>query len=86
MARGSNRLAKGRNVDLLQYRTQGNWELGHHVAAGSVLLSALKFSLDIELCNLHIAKGHVDVFVAEQLHKHGQADFPDYVSSRSAKS
>jgi hypothetical protein len=42
--------------------------------------------LDIELCNLHIAKGHVDVFVAEQLHKHGQADFPDYVSSRSAKS
>jgi len=42
-------------------------ELGHHVAAGSVLLSALKFSLDIELRHLHIAKGHVDVFVAEQL-------------------
>jgi hypothetical protein len=84
VARGSNRLAKGRNVDQMQYRTQGNRELGHHVAAGSVLLSALKFSLDIELRHLDIAKGHVDVFVAEQLHKHGQADAQPYHFGRKA--
>ena len=84
VARGSNRLAKGRNVDLLQYRTQGNRELGHHVTGGSILLSALKFSLDIQLRHLHIAKGHVDVFVAEQLHKRRQADAQPYHFGRKA--
>ena len=57
MARGTNRLVNGRNVDLLKYRTQSDWELRDRVAAGSVLLRMVKFSLDIELRQLHIAKG-----------------------------
>jgi hypothetical protein len=39
----------------------------------------VKFSLQIELRYLHIAKGHVDIFVSEQLHKHRQANTEPYL-------
>src|SRR5262249_9893561 len=54
------------------------------MADGSVLLSTLKFSLDIELRHLHIAESHVDVFVAEQLHERGQADAQAHHFGRKA--
>jgi hypothetical protein len=52
----------------------GKREIGNGVQWGSVEASEVKFALQVLLCDLHIAQGHVDVFVTEQSHESRQAD------------
>jgi hypothetical protein len=77
MAGGRDRLAKGSEVGFL-WRSGGDGELGNRVKGSSILTSAVKFSLQVELRHFHIAQGHADVFVPEQLHEHGETNAEPY--------
>jgi hypothetical protein len=44
----------------------------------------VKFSLYVELHHLHIAQGHVDTFVPQQLHEDRQADAEAHHFGREA--
>src|SRR6516225_10496878 len=77
MAGGRDRLAQSSEVGLL-WRSGGDGELGNQVEGSGILTSAVKFTLYVELRHFHIAQGHADVFVPEQLHEHGEANAEPY--------
>ena len=55
-------------------RTAGYRKLREEMRLGSILAGKMEFALQVFLSNLQIAEGHADVFLAERLHKHGQAN------------
>lgn len=78
MVSGRYSVAKSSEVDVLWHLGIGHGELRDYVQGGGVLEGAVKLSLHVELGHLHVAHGHEDVFVPEQLHEDGQTNAKPY--------
>jgi len=62
----------------------GERERGHTMEMGCVLAGLMEFALQILLGDEHVAQGHADVCVPEQLHESGQANpQPEHLSGKS---
>ena len=52
----------------------GNGQNGSLMRPSRVLASRVEFALQIVLGDLHVAHGHANIFVPQQLHQSGKAD------------
>jgi hypothetical protein len=87
MVTSRNGLAKGGKICLMGDGRRGHGKLGDRVQGGHAFACTMKFPLQIELYHFHIAQSHMDVFVSEQSHEHGQADAePEHLAGKEAYS